>query len=236
MVPLSPVVQPSGSECLLEWHPYEKDRTMGLNHQLASLSCILGEAFFLNRTAVLPDRMCLFGLHTERWPGARRQPTPSADRLLACTVFGMLSCLRLEPVCAATSRADGSHRACAPSAGDEGTSEHCVPLGHIFDLPLLSQLVPVQLRSHGRAQAGRKPAQLVRGISSSQVRQLYPCPDVPIVRRSGALTPSASSVPNSSPKSPIPSNSGQNAPKIEKVFQESTRLTNSKGTLRTAFL
>jgi hypothetical protein len=81
---LSQLSQPSGSECLLEWHPYEKDRTMGLNHQLASLSCILGEAFFLNRTAVLPDKMCLFGLHTERWPGGARRPSRRPPTAPAC--------------------------------------------------------------------------------------------------------------------------------------------------------
>ena len=42
---------------------------MGLNHQMASLSCAIGEAHYLQRTLVLPDQICLFGLHTERWPG-----------------------------------------------------------------------------------------------------------------------------------------------------------------------
>eukprot|EP00965_Chrysotila_dentata_P244001 6205725-Pleurochrysis_carterae.AAC.3 len=59
----------SPSQCLLEWHPYTKDRTMGLNHQQASLSCALSEAFYLERSLLIPDRICLFGLHTERWPG-----------------------------------------------------------------------------------------------------------------------------------------------------------------------
>ena len=57
------------SGCLLEWHPYTKDRTMGLNHQFASLSCAIAEAHYLGRTLLIPDRMCLFGLHTSRWPG-----------------------------------------------------------------------------------------------------------------------------------------------------------------------
>jgi len=46
------------SQCLLEWHPYEMDRHKGLNHQLASLSCMLSEAHYLERTAVLPAQMC----------------------------------------------------------------------------------------------------------------------------------------------------------------------------------
>lgn len=57
---------------------------MGLNHQLASLSCALSEAFFLGRTMLMPDRMCLFGLHTERWPGQQspgEQCVPLQDML-----------------------------------------------------------------------------------------------------------------------------------------------------------
>jgi hypothetical protein len=66
--------------CYLEWQPYSKDRTMGLNHQMASLSCSIAEAFYLSRTLVLSDRICLFGLHTQRWhpgesvPGERCVP------------------------------------------------------------------------------------------------------------------------------------------------------------------
>ncbi|KAL1529702.1 hypothetical protein AB1Y20_000641 [Prymnesium parvum] len=41
---------------------------MGLNHQMASLSCSMSEAFYLRRTLVLPPTICLFGLHRERWP------------------------------------------------------------------------------------------------------------------------------------------------------------------------
>ena len=51
----------------LEWYPYRGDLTMGLNHQMASLSCALGEAYFLQRALLLPDRICLFGLHQQRW-------------------------------------------------------------------------------------------------------------------------------------------------------------------------
>jgi len=94
--------QLSAGQCLLEWHPYTYDRTMGLNHQLASLSCFLSEAYYLGRTAVLNDRMCLFKLHTERWPGNA-------------------------------------------AAGDD-----CMPLGDIFDIGLLSSIVPVELRAPGR--------------------------------------------------------------------------------------
>lgn len=73
----SSLAQPAplpGRQCLLEWAPFEKDRMMGLNHQLASISCALSEAFYLGRMFMMPDRMCLFGLHTERWPGAPARP------------------------------------------------------------------------------------------------------------------------------------------------------------------
>ena len=40
---------------------------MGLNHQMASLSCALGEAYVTKRTLLLPPTICLFALHTERW-------------------------------------------------------------------------------------------------------------------------------------------------------------------------
>ena len=69
-----------GGRCFLEWTPYLKDRTMGLNHQAASLSCALGEAFFLNRTLLLPDSICLFALHTERWRGAGQPSGEAACR------------------------------------------------------------------------------------------------------------------------------------------------------------
>ena len=59
----------------LEWFPYDNDRTKGLNHQMASLSCALGEAHYLQRTLLLPDTICLFELHTQRW----RQTSSSTD-------------------------------------------------------------------------------------------------------------------------------------------------------------
>jgi hypothetical protein len=46
-------------------------------------------------------------------------------------------------------------------------------------------------------------------------------------------TPSAGSVPKFIPKSPIPSESGQNSPQNEKVFQEYTRLTHFKARVQT---
>ena len=148
-----------GGPCFLEWSPYLKDRTMGLNHQAASLSCALGEAFFLNRTLLLPDSICLFALHTERWRGAG-QPS----------------------------------------------GEVCVPLGEVWDVPLLSQLVPIHLVPHnlsaaaaaatttmrgGRAAASASAASASGSVvsvgkswTSARVRSQYPChPASPTERR-----------------------------------------------------
>ena len=52
--------------CYLEWEPWGEDRVMGLNHQMSALSCALGEAYFLNRTLLFPDRICLDVRHETR--------------------------------------------------------------------------------------------------------------------------------------------------------------------------
>lgn len=69
--------------CFLEWNPWESDRVMGLNHQMSSLSCALGEAFFLNRTLLVPHRICLDAKHEARQRGLRRQIDES------CTARGI---------------------------------------------------------------------------------------------------------------------------------------------------
>ena len=134
--------------CYLEWFPYAKDRTMGLNHQMASLSCALGEAYLLQRTLLLPDRICLFGLHTQRWPGTAG---PSADS--------------------------------------------CVPTDELFDIEVLSRLVPLQLApsgaDHNRSSTTQRAvggaahvAHVGQGWSSARVRQELPCgPATRLVRR-----------------------------------------------------
>eukprot|EP00966_Prymnesium_polylepis_P030874 718301-Prymnesium_polylepis.1 len=53
-------------DCFLEWAPWGEDRVMGLNHQMSALSCALGEAHFLNRTLLFPDRICLDVRHERR--------------------------------------------------------------------------------------------------------------------------------------------------------------------------
>ena len=131
--------------CYLEWQPYSKDRDMGLNHQMASLSCSISEAFYLRRTLVLPSTICLFGLHTQRWPG------------------------------------------------EAAPGERCVPMGEIFDVRLLSGLVPIYLRDslnktgwarhhfRGSGAVAHVPS---KGWNSERVRQMYPCGGpVKLVRR-----------------------------------------------------
>lgn len=60
-----------GHECYLEWIEWSRDRVMGLNHQMSSLSCALGEAHYLNRTLLFPNRLCIEAKH-ERWSSPRQ--------------------------------------------------------------------------------------------------------------------------------------------------------------------
>lgn len=70
----------AGSECFLEWHPWRTDSVQGLNHQLASLSCALGEARFLGRKLLFPSRICLDAKHEEAAFGSRgRKIDPSCQ-------------------------------------------------------------------------------------------------------------------------------------------------------------
>ena len=41
-------------QCFLEWTPWADDGQCGMSHQLSSLSCALGEAYYLGRTLLLP--------------------------------------------------------------------------------------------------------------------------------------------------------------------------------------
>ena len=49
---------------------------MGLNHQLAALSCAIAEAVALNRTLVFPEALCISVKHELRWHAKGRQPSP----------------------------------------------------------------------------------------------------------------------------------------------------------------
>ena len=78
-----------GGQCLLEWYPYEKDRTMGLNHQMASLSCALGEAFHTGRTLLLPAQICLFALHTVLIFGTMDLSYSATTRYIICLLVSL---------------------------------------------------------------------------------------------------------------------------------------------------
>ena len=69
---------------------------MGLNHQMASLSCALGEAFRTRRTLLLPPKICLFALHTERWAA---KDTAKGETCVPITdLFDVDALSRLVPV------------------------------------------------------------------------------------------------------------------------------------------
>ena len=68
----------STASCYLEWVDWSRDLNMGLNHQLASLSCALAEAFYLNRTLLFPERLCVDIKHESRW-GQQRAPEPQCE-------------------------------------------------------------------------------------------------------------------------------------------------------------
>jgi len=74
---------------LLEWQPWRSDRVMGLNHQLAALSCAIAEAFYLNRTLVFPSALCLDVKHEARWHTAGRKPSASCVGEGHTTGFGV---------------------------------------------------------------------------------------------------------------------------------------------------
>ena len=114
-------------QCALMWTPYTKDRTMGLNHQMASLSCVLSEAAFLGRTLLLPDRICIAGQHVARWSTS----SPSSGAASSSS----------DAWCAdpAAAKSPGHAPGVSPS------SSRSVPIGELFDVGLLSRLVPIEL-------------------------------------------------------------------------------------------
>lgn len=52
---------------------------MGLNHQLAALSCAIAEAYFLNRTLLFPKALCTDVKHEKRWLAAGRKKSVRCD-------------------------------------------------------------------------------------------------------------------------------------------------------------
>ena len=126
-------------QCALMWTPYTKDRTMGLNHQMASLSCVLSEAAFLGRTLLLPDRICIAGQHVARWSTSSPSSGASAGAASSSS----------DAWCAdpAAAKSPGHAPGVSPS------SSRSVPIGELFDVGLLSRLVPIELWPPGTARA-----------------------------------------------------------------------------------
>ena len=151
-------------QCALMWTPYTKDRTMGLNHQMASLSCVLSEAAFLGRTLLLPDRICIAGQHVARWSTS----SPSSGAASSSS----------DAWCAdpAAAKSPGHAPGVSPS------SSRSVPIGELFDVGLLSRLVPIELWPAGddawlraRYPAARTAAVRGREWPSSRVKREHPC-------------------------------------------------------------
>jgi hypothetical protein len=69
---------------------------MGFNHQSASISCALGEAFHTGRTLLLPSKICLFALHTERWKGGVGGPGEKCEPI--GELFDIESLSKLVPI------------------------------------------------------------------------------------------------------------------------------------------
>ena len=56
--------------CTLEWRGYEYDADKGFNHQMASIGCGMSEAATLNRTFILPRKLCIPHVHSGIWQRA----------------------------------------------------------------------------------------------------------------------------------------------------------------------
>lgn len=130
------------STCLLEWWPWSHDRVMGLNHQMAALSCALSEAFFLNRTLLFPSHLCLNSMHELRWrAGAAGDSAPGA--------------------------ANGNMSARCQHRDARGVTARgfAVPVSSVLDVHALRGLVPIELvrldersaRSEARGDATKPP-------------------------------------------------------------------------------
>ena len=107
------------------WTPYTKDRTMGLNHQMASLSCVLSEAAFLGRTLLLPDRICIAGQHVARWSTS----SPSSGAASSSS----------DAWCADPAAAKSPGHA----PGVSQSSSRSVPIGELVGVVLISRLLSI---------------------------------------------------------------------------------------------
>jgi hypothetical protein len=117
----------------LRYFPWSLDQEEGLDHQSASLSCALAEAFFLERTLVLPDHICIPPVHAV---GCVQSTGHSG---VACRAASLASAPPLQPP---SSAVDAGYAPCAERDG-----EIQMPIDRLFDLRLLGSLVPIVRQS-----------------------------------------------------------------------------------------
>lgn len=156
--------------CWLEWEPWGEDRIKGLNHQMSSLGCALAEALFLNRTLLLPARICIDIAHQQRV--ANGIPLEADAR-----------CAHRNDEMGWTSRRARLTQAVS------------VPIEDLLDLRLLSALVPIAVLQLPRAPGDWVPgfvpppphriARVDRRWSSNRVAAELPCghPRATLVQR-----------------------------------------------------
>ena len=169
-------LEPDG--CYLQWDPWLTDRVMGLNHQLAALSCALAEAFFLNRTLLFPSHLCLDEKHESRWHagvapssscsmlGSTGFSVPTSS-LLDTAALGKLVRLRLVRLdrLASASRAGGSSGGASTRSGGSSSGSSSSSSSWA-SLPTSARAVEVD-----------------RAWKSERIAFEHPCSGAPLVRR-----------------------------------------------------
>lgn len=145
--------------CYLQYFPWRHDQSMGLDHQSASLSCALAEAYYLARTLILPDVICITANHTGDWK-VNAHAVPEAR---------------------ATPQGLPPERAFMPCMPDEQE----VPIEQIFDLQLLNKLVGVVRQSELASSAldGMASKVVDWHWTSSRVHARCGCESTPLLFR-----------------------------------------------------
>ena len=140
---------------------------MGLNHQMASLSCVLSEAAFLGRTLLLPDRICT-GQHVARWSTSSPSSGASAGAASSSS----------DAWCAdpAAAKSPGHAPGVTPSSAqraDRASSRRRAALRGLVPIELWPAGDDARLRA--RYPAARTAAVRGREWPSSRVMREHPC-------------------------------------------------------------
>ena len=153
--------QPSGA-CYLQWFPWAADQEMGFDHQCAALSCAIAEAYYMQRTLVLPDVICIVSRHS----GAGGEvPLGSSDSSV--------------PTDAASSDASTRYKPCPRRPGSRE-----MPIEELFDLDTLNMLNPVVRQSElPAATQSAQSAVITWKWTSSRAASAYSCSAVPMLFR-----------------------------------------------------